>query len=536
MRAGMEFAATPPATGSSFPDDDPRSTMRSPHTIGTLLALVPAALAQDPCGTWSAIPTPNDPNSTSSTLNEIAVIAPDDVWAVGRKYVPAGTGMETQTLAMHWDGAAWTIVPSPSPSPYPGGGWADFQSVHAVSSNDVWAAGGKRIQAPDGFVGTHLMVQRWNGSSWSVLNTPVTIGGSGNFIDDIEVVANDDIWFVGDWLEFPPANVAEKRALAMHWNGSSFTIHDTPFFNNANIGGHGLTAISAVSSNDIWAVGGGHDGDYVDFSYIVHWNGQQWGYVPGPTAGWFHRLYDVHAVASDEVYAVGDYQDASGYHGLCLRWNGTSWTRLPDPPVGGSSIEVLGPNQVYVGGGGVALWNGVSWSVVTTFPGVSIPSIWSLERIGPCALWGSGGTWTTMLEPLTVRLDPNGLGTPYCVVSPNSAGPGALMSATGSASVAQQNLTLRASQCPAGTAGLFVYGSTQVQQPLGNGILCVGGSLHRLPVVFTSSTGTAAHLLSYVSSPILPSSTWNFQFWFRDLQGGAPVVDLSNGLRVLFTP
>ena len=506
-------------------------------TLVSLLAVAPRGLAQDPCGTWSAVTTPNPTSSTHTFLSEVSVLSPTDVWVVGSKYVPVANSNETQTVAMHWNGSAWTSVPSPSPTPYPGGGWADFQTVHAVSTNDVWAAGGQRIAAPDGFVGTHLMVQHWNGSQWSIVPAPVTIGGSGNFIDDIEVVAADDIWFVGDWLKFPPSSSAEKRALAMHWDGSGFTIFDTPFFDNAPIGGHGLTAISAVSSNDIWAVGGGHDGDYVNFSQIVHWDGQQWSQKPGPTAGSFHRLYDVQAVSANEVYAIGDYQDASGYHGLFMRWDGASWTRLPDPPVGGSSIEVLSPTQIYVGGGGVALWDGASWSVVATFPGVASPSIWSLEANGPCSLWGSGARWSSPdMLPLTVRLDSGAIGTNYCTVSPNSAGIGARMSASGSTSLAQQNLLLRADGCPPNKPGLFLYALGTAQVPFGNGMRCVGGVLKRSPPLVISPLGRASQLFNYAASPITAGSTWNFQLWFRDPQGGGAFFNLSDGLALTFQP
>jgi hypothetical protein len=426
-------------------------------------------------------------------LEEVSVIAPDDIWAVGHKYVPAGTGMETQTLAMHWDGASWTIVPSPSPSPYPGGGWADFLTVHAVTTDDVWAAGGAVIQAPDGFVGTHLMVQHWDGSQWSVVPAPITIGGSGNFVDDIEVIAADDIWFVGDWLEFPAASAAEKRALAMHWDGSGLTVHETPFFDNGSIGGHGLTAVSAISSDDIWAVGGGHDGDYVTFSYIVHWDGQQWEHVPGPTAGWYHRLYDVQAVSSNEVYAVGDYQDASGYHGMILRWNGASWQRLSDPPVGGASIEVLGPGQVYVGGSGVALWDGASWSVVATFPGVNGPAIWSLEPNGPCSLWGSGRAWSASdMVPLTVRLDPDSGVASYCTAGVSASGCQVTLSASGVPSATSPSgFVVSAAGVEGSKDGLFYFGSNGRQaNPWGNGtsFQCVVPPLTRASLLVGSGT------------------------------------------------
>jgi hypothetical protein len=508
--------------------------MKTIHLVLAASVLSTSAAAQDSCGTWTDVPIPSPAGSIHTMLHEVSIVAANDVWTVGSKYVPAGSGYDTQTLAYHWNGSSWTIVPTPSPTPYPGGGWADLQSVEALSANNVWAAGGQVIQAPDGFVGTHILVEHWNGSQWSVVPAPVTNGGSGNFVDDIEAIAPDDIWFVGDWLEFPPTSSAEKRALAMHWNGSGFTIFPTPFFDNAPIGGHGLTAVSAVNSDDVWAVGGGHDGDYVAFSYIVHWDGTQWQYRPGPTAGYFQRWYDVQAVAANDVWAVGDYQDASGYHGLVAHWDGTQWNRLPDSPVGGGSVEVLAPDRVYVGGGGVARWNGSSWSVVATFPNVPSPSIGSLEQIGPCAVWGVGRQFTSQIEPLTVRLDPSNF-TNYCAVTPNSAGPGSTIGWLGSGSIAANDFTLTAAGAPAHKAGLFFYGPTQTSVPFGNGLRCVSGTIRRLPALQISSSGTAQQSFVYAGSPVLAGSTWNFQFYFRDTAAGGAGFDSSNGLEAHFT-
>jgi hypothetical protein len=505
-------------------------------TLLPVLVLSTAAAAQDPCGTWTEVPVGNPAGSTHTMLHELTVLPSGDTWAVGSKYVLNGIDRETQTLAYRWDGASWIVVPTPSPTPYPGGGWADLQSVEAVAPNDVWAAGGQRIQAPDGFVGTHLLVEHWNGSQWSIVPAPVTLGGSGNFVDDIEAISPDDIWFVGDWLEFPATSAAEKRALAMHWDGSGFTIFDTPFFDNQPIGGHGLTAVSAVSSDDVWAVGGGHDGDYVGFSYIVHWNGSQWQYEPGPTAGWMQRWYDVQAVATDDVWAVGEYDDASGAHGLFAHWDGTSWTRLPDSPVGAASIEVMALDRVYVGGNGVALWNGSSWSVVTTLPGVTSPSLWSLERIGPCSIWAAGRQFEGQILPLTARLDPSGGPVTFCAITPNSSGPGATIGWTGSGSIAANDLVLTAAGMPSNKLALFFYGDQRTSVPYGNGVRCVGGQIHRLPAIHTTASGTASQAFPYAGSPVVAGSTWNFQLFFRDAAAGGACFDSTNALEVRFTP
>lgn len=99
------------------------------------------------------------------------------------------------------------------------------------------------------------------------------------------------------------------------------------------------------------------------------------------------------------------------------------------------------------------------------------------------------------------------------------------------------DLVLHASNVPAGSFGLYFYGSAAVAPvSIGNGFRCVGGTLLRLPVV-QSQVGqpTVSFPVDYlapqsVAGPIAPGSTWSFQFLFR---AGA-TFDLSDAISVHF--
>ena len=129
----------------------------------------------------------------------------------------------------------------------------------------------------------------------------------------------------------------------------------------------------------------------------------------------------------------------------------------------------------------------------------------------------------------------------YCETSPNSNGPGALMGWSGSTSVSANDLVLEVTGAAVGKAGIFFFGPEQTQVQVGDGYLCVAGSLKRLPVVVTDGVGDAAYALD-LSDPTLPSAgiapgeTWNFQFWFRDPPGNLSTYNFSDGLTVPFTP
>lgn len=125
----------------------------------------------------------------------------------------------------------------------------------------------------------------------------------------------------------------------------------------------------------------------------------------------------------------------------------------------------------------------------------------------------------------------------YCVGAPNTgSATGARMGALGSGSVSANDLRLYATGTATSTFALFFYGDASVQVPSGNGFVCAGGNVFRLPTVTTGAVGTPSWSLD-VASPPLPGgaitsgSTWHFQCWFRD---GAPGWNYSDGLRVTF--
>jgi len=130
----------------------------------------------------------------------------------------------------------------------------------------------------------------------------------------------------------------------------------------------------------------------------------------------------------------------------------------------------------------------------------------------------------------------------YCVTSPSSAGPGAVMGSTGSTRVSAADFRLTVRGGVPAQFGVFFYGDAQVQVPFGNGFRCVGGAqvFRLLPVATLDALGNADHLVDFdspgVSAQITPGTTWNFQFWYRDPLGGGSFFNLSDGLQATFSP
>jgi hypothetical protein len=127
-----------------------------------------------------------------------------------------------------------------------------------------------------------------------------------------------------------------------------------------------------------------------------------------------------------------------------------------------------------------------------------------------------------------------GIGDSYCTAAAGSLlGVGTSISASGSASIASNALTLIANPAPV-QPGIFYFGTTQIQVPFGSGFRCVGGTTTRLPVIFPSS-GTATFSLDLAALGMAPGSR-NFQYWFRDIGGGPSTFNLSDGLEIVFVP
>jgi len=133
----------------------------------------------------------------------------------------------------------------------------------------------------------------------------------------------------------------------------------------------------------------------------------------------------------------------------------------------------------------------------------------------------------------------------FCLVSPNSAGAGAVMGSSGSTSVSGNGFSLEATGVVPNVFGIFFYGGAQLQAPFGDGFRCAGGTgTHRLhPLVQADGSGAVTRLLDLTAPPlssgsgaITPGSTWNFQLWYRDIAAGGAGFNTSDGLSATFAP
>src|SRR5262249_31686940 len=130
-----------------------------------------------------------------------------------------------------------------------------------------------------------------------------------------------------------------------HWDGAQWAVVPSP-----NLEGFDeLNAVTAVASGDVWAVGQISLRD----SLFLHWDGQAWTIVDGPPAP-VGRQFAVAALAPNDVWSAGEGRRGDTTD-LFNHWDGNSWTTIPNPPLtpGWATIRgltALAPNDIWAAG------------------------------------------------------------------------------------------------------------------------------------------------------------------------------------------
>jgi hypothetical protein len=133
----------------------------------------------------------------------------------------------------------------------------------------------------------------------------------------------------------------------------------------------------------------------------------------------------------------------------------------------------------------------------------------------------------------------------YCTANPNTTGQAAVMSASGSPLIADDDFTITASQMPKNEWGYFLMAETQGFIPnVGGsaGNLCLGFPFYRFSkpptgtVLSSGSNGTFSFTPNLTDLPqgvvFMIGETWDFQAWHRD--GAASTSNFTDGIEVMF--
>ncbi|MFE1953078.1 hypothetical protein ACFW9D_21720 [Streptomyces sp. NPDC059524] len=261
---------------------------------------------------------------------DLAVLAEDDIWAVGVEHNSTSGGQ-----LWHYDGKKWSRQKLPEAL----GASENPPALEEVGDGVVWLR-------PNAYAPAYGLVQepptgpnhwaRWDGTRWSSVPAPPP-----GAIADFEAAGPDDIW------------VLDGTRVARHWDGGRWTSTRLPL---------DTTDLAVAGPGDAWAVGSRGSGPgteaHGDGTYSqpasAHWDGTAWKPVETPQARFAEPLPPEAGASLDGVVALGggeirahgvntfnhgEVENEPGDQYLRLRWTGTAWSAVPPAP-GGCALRV----------------------------------------------------------------------------------------------------------------------------------------------------------------------------------------------------
>jgi hypothetical protein len=264
-------------------------------------------------------------------------------------------------VAEQWNGIAWTVDTTPPPP-----GVQTTLSAISCSTTTTCIAVGTEI--PSSY-GNAPIAEELTAGIWTVQSIPDPTGGG--YLNGVSCSDATDCTAVGQDGNF-------SSTLAERWSGGAWSIESTPATPFL-----ALSGVSCAAAASCEAVG-----DTATQMLVEGWSGAAWT-VQTPAAtvsAEYSSLTGVSCTASDACSAVGwAYNPGTIPNTFGERWNGTRWTLQPIPePAGAESAVVAGvscggptscvavgndelsPAAPYYGETTAELWNGATWSVLST--------------------------------------------------------------------------------------------------------------------------------------------------------------------------
>lgn len=262
-------------------------------------------------------------------------------------------------------------------------GYNALNAVVEVAPNDVWAVG---YQTPVYYSTNYSpLIEHWNGSSWSIVPSPYT--GAGQ-LTAITAVSSTDVWAAGTRTTNP------EGTLILHYNGSAWSVVADGHANDSA----GLQGIAAASDGTVWAAGGTFQGAGERSTFVERWDGHAWSVQPTLDDSEYDEFNAIAAGPNGLVWGVGWKSPGLGYFQFSERYQGGTWQIEPTPDFGTSNnnlygVVALSARRVWAVGYEsfspvIQRWNGAEW-VVEPDPAQWCCTLWGIAKAGR-SLWAVG--------------------------------------------------------------------------------------------------------------------------------------------------
>ena len=155
---------------------------------------------------WAIVPSPNPAGAAQTFVNGVSCTSPSACTATGEQHSASGI---VHTVAERWDGATWTVQPTPNP---PKVQFASLGGVACTGPSACLAVGGSDRGS---------LAERWDGTMWRIQPIPTPPGGG--LLNGVACPAPAACTAVGFTFTSSGGMIFAER-----WNGTAWHIQPTP--------------------------------------------------------------------------------------------------------------------------------------------------------------------------------------------------------------------------------------------------------------------------------------------------------------------
>lgn len=318
-----------------------------------LAQATPAAAVLAP--EWHYQLPPDDPGALASGLSQVSCPSAGFCLAVG---LAEDSGSVFPSFAETWNGSGWTVRNTPNAKANVLDGVSCRSHSDCIAVGDIVGSGGRLLP----------LAERWTGSGWKKLSTPAPAAAVKSFLTSVSCPSATFCMAAGFWSD----TSGKQQTLAESWHGGAWKITATaspPGFRTMQLNGVSCgSASSCVAVGDLLSHG---------FSLLAEsWNGHSWkrDAITDPAGHATGFLADVSCYSATGCMATGDAASVP----LAERWTGKKWAaRTAAVPAASSSSGLTGgvscptasactATGFKVQGGRTKLlaerWNGTKWT------------------------------------------------------------------------------------------------------------------------------------------------------------------------------
>lgn len=267
-------------------------------------------------GSWQFVEMPTPLAGSNPAARGISCTSASTCTAVGNVSV-AGAIVP---LVERWNGSSWSVQ-SISP-PYIGAPYSVLTDVDCASATECLGVGYYK----DGAATWVPYSAIWKGSSWTMLSTPNPADAEQQtLLEGVSCVSASFCMAVGRYR----TTAGGERPVAVKWNGSSWSLVTSAKSSGFSYG------VSCISSSFCMAVGG--------WSHSETWDGSKWvqQQTPFPSNDGGY-MKDVSCASTSYCATVGSFWKGARTRALTESWNGTAWKTQEAPQESEANHSLLG--------------------------------------------------------------------------------------------------------------------------------------------------------------------------------------------------